>query len=105
VPRDKEPQEQLPAEIQEFQAGFKTSFDYILRFTLSDPKTTIQVVGSEIVDFERTDLIELRDPAKNRIVFYINRSTKLPIKMQVGDRMKKSFAKNVTATGTVFRES
>jgi hypothetical protein len=83
VPKDKEPQEQLPAEIQEFQAGFKTSFDYILRFTLSDPKTTIQVVGSEIVDFDRTDLIELRDLAKNRIVFYINRSSKLPIKMQV----------------------
>jgi hypothetical protein len=83
VPKDKEPQEQMPAEIQEFQAGFKTSFDYILRFTLSDPKTTIQVIGTEIVDFDRTDVVELRDPAKNRIVFYINRSTKLPIKMQV----------------------
>jgi len=83
VPRDKEPQEMLPAEIQEFQAAFKTSFDYILRFTLSDPKTTIQVIGTEIVDFERTDVLEMRDPAKNRIVFYINRSTKLPIKMQV----------------------
>lgn len=83
VPKDKEPQEQVPAEIQEFQASFKTNLEYILRFTLADPKTTIQHVGTEIVDFNRTDLIELRDSGKNRIVFFIDRTTKLPVKMQV----------------------
>ncbi len=83
TPKDKDPKEQVPAEIQEFKANFQTSIDYILRFTLSDAKTTIQHVGSEIIDFNRADLIEIRDPAKNRIVFFIDRTTKLPVKMQV----------------------
>jgi hypothetical protein len=83
TPKDKEPKEQAPAEIQEFKASFKTSFDYILRFTLFEPKTTIQIIGSEIVDFNRTDVLEIRDPEKNRIVLYVDRTTKLPVKMQV----------------------
>jgi hypothetical protein len=83
TPKDKEPKEQVPAEVQEFKAAFQTTADYILRFTLDDPKTTIQHVGSEILDFNRADLIEIRDPAKNRIVFFIDRTTKLPVKMQV----------------------
>ncbi len=83
TPKDKEPQEQVPAEVQEFINNFKTSFDYILRFTLSESKTTVQHVGSEIIDFNRADMIELRDAAKNRIVFFVDRTTKLPVKMQV----------------------
>lgn len=83
TPKDKEPQEQVPAEVQEWINNFKTSFDYIMRFTLADPKTTVQHVGSEIIDFNRADLIELRDAAKNRIVFFIDRTSKLPVKMQV----------------------
>jgi hypothetical protein len=83
TPKDKEPQEQVPAEISEFVNNFKTSFDYVLRFTLSDPRTTVQHVGTEIIDFNRTDLIELRDVSKNRIVLFIDRTTKLPVKMQV----------------------
>ncbi len=83
VPKDKEPQEQLPAEIAEFQTSFKTTLDYVLRFTLTEPKTTVLLVGSEILDFNRADVIELRDAVKNRIVLYIDRSTKLPVKMRV----------------------
>lgn len=83
TPKDKDPKEQLPAEVQEFKAGFKTSFDYILRFTLAEPKTTIQVTGTEIVDFNRADVVEIRDPEKNRIVLYVDRTTKLPVKLQV----------------------
>jgi outer membrane lipoprotein-sorting protein len=83
VPKDKEPQEQLPAEIAEFQTSFKTSLDYVVRFTLAEPKTTVLLVGSEILDFNRADVIELRDAVKNRIVLYVDRNTKLPIKMRV----------------------
>jgi hypothetical protein len=83
VPKDKEPQEQLPAEIAEFQTSFKTSLDYVVRFTLAEPKTTFLLVGSEILDFNRADVIELRDAVKNRIVLYVDRNTKLPIKMRV----------------------
>src|SRR5215831_15131519 len=79
TPKDKDPKEQAPGEIQEFKANFKTGLDYILRFTLAEPKTTIQVIGSEIVDFNRADMIEIRDPEKNRIVLYVDRTTKLPV--------------------------
>jgi hypothetical protein len=83
TPKDKEPTEQVPAEIQDFKAGFKTSLDYVLRYTLTEPQTTIQYVGTEIVEFDRADLIEIRDASKNRITLYIDRTTKLPAKMQV----------------------
>jgi outer membrane lipoprotein-sorting protein len=83
VPKDKEPQEQLPAEIAEFQTSFKTSLDYVVRFTLAEPKTTVLLVGSEILDFNRADVIEIRDAVKDRIVLYVDRNSKLPVKMQV----------------------
>ena len=41
------------------------------------------MLPTEIIDFKRTDVVELRDSAKNRIRFYIDRDTRLPVKMQV----------------------
>jgi hypothetical protein len=79
----KDPEEQTPGEVEEFSKGFKTSFDYVLRFVVSDRQTTIQNLPTEIINFKRTDVVELRDPAKNRIRFYIDRDTHLPLKMQV----------------------
>src|SRR5262249_2942761 len=60
-----------------------TSFDYVLRFVVGDRQTTVQNLPSEIINFKRTDVLELRDAAKNRIRFYIDRETHLPLKMQV----------------------
>jgi hypothetical protein len=79
----KDPEQQTPGEVEEFQRDFKTSFDYVLRFVLSNRQTTIQNLATEIIEFKRTDVVELRDPAKNRIRFYIDRTTHLPVKMQV----------------------
>jgi hypothetical protein len=79
----KEPVEQTPGEVEEFQKEFKTSLDYVLRFVSGDRQTTIQNLGTEMVDFKRTDVVELRDPAKNRIRFYIDRESHLPVKLQV----------------------
>jgi len=79
----KDPVEQSPGEVEEFTKAFKTSLDYVLRFVVNDRQTTIQNLGTEMVDFKRTDVIELRDPSKNRIRFYIERETHLPVKLQV----------------------
>jgi hypothetical protein len=79
----KDPETQTPGEGEEFLKGFKTSLDYVLRFVLSDRQTTIQSLSTEIIDFKRADVVEVRDPAKNRIRFYIDRNTHLPLKMQV----------------------
>ena len=78
---DPEPQPIVQAE--EFVKNFKTSFDYVLRFVLKQPQTTMQTLPAEIIDFKRTDVVELRDPAKNRIRFYVDRQSRLPVKMQV----------------------
>ena len=48
-----------------FVANFKTSFDYVIRFVLQSPQTTIQNLASEIIDFKRADVVEIRDSAKN----------------------------------------
>ncbi len=79
----KDPEPQTVGETAEFLSDFKTSFDYVLRFVVKHPQTTVQTLPSEIIDFKRADVVELRDAAKNRIRFYIDRNTRLPIKMQV----------------------
>ena len=83
VEAKKDPQTQSPGEVEEFLKDFHTSFDYVLRFAIHEKQTTIQNLPTEIIQFKRTDVVELRDPAKNRIRFYIDRATHLPVKMQV----------------------
>jgi hypothetical protein len=83
IVEDKEVKPQPAKDTEDFIKGFKTSFEYVLRFVLNHPQTTIQSLGGEIIDFKRVDIVELRDPDKNRIRFYIDRDSHLPIKMQV----------------------
>ncbi len=82
-PRDKEWGPQPAKQAEDFAVGFKTSFDYVLRFVLNHPQTTIQNIGSEVIDFKRADIVELRDAQKNRIRLSLDRQTHLPLKMQV----------------------
>ena len=79
----KDPERQTAGEAEEFLNGFQTSLDYVLRFVVKDRQTTIQSLATEIINFKRADVVELRDGAKNRIRFYIDRDTHLPVKMQV----------------------
>jgi hypothetical protein len=78
-----DPEPQTPGQVAEFQSDFKTSFDYVLRFVLKQPRTTVQTVSSEIIDFKRTDVVEVRDASKNLFRFYVDRTSHLPVKMQV----------------------
>jgi hypothetical protein len=79
----RDPEPQGAAEAEEFLKGLKTSIDYLLRFVVKEKQTTIQSVGAEIIDFKRVDVVEVRDPEKNRITFYIDRDNHLPVKIQV----------------------
>jgi hypothetical protein len=83
IPGKKDPLPQSAAETEEFLKGLKTSFDYVLRFIVKERQTTIQNLPSELIDFKRVDVVELRDPQKNLIRFFIDRDTHLPMKMQV----------------------
>jgi hypothetical protein len=78
-----DPEPQPAVQTDEFIANFKTSFDYVMRVVLKHPQTTIQNLPGELIDFKRADVVEVRDAAKNRIRFYIDRASHLPIKMQV----------------------
>ena len=78
-----EPEPQPARQAEDFLSNFKTSFDYVLRFAVKQPQTTIQSLSGEIIDFKRTDVLEVRDAAKNLIRFYVDRDTHLPVKMQV----------------------
>jgi hypothetical protein len=81
--REKEVEPQPASQAEDFAVGFKTSYDYVLRFVLNQPETTLQSLGNEIIDFKRADVLEVRDPSKNLIRFYIDRTSRLPLKMQV----------------------
>ena len=79
----KEVEPQAAKAAKDFADDFKTSFDYVMRFVLNHPATTIQDLGTQIIDFKRADVIELRDNAKNLIRLFIDRETHLPLKLQV----------------------
>jgi hypothetical protein len=79
----KEVEPQPVKQTEDFLANFKTSFDYVIRYALQSPQTTIQNLPTELIDFKRADVVEIRDSTKNLMRFYVDRATHLPIKMQV----------------------
>jgi hypothetical protein len=79
--RDVKPQS--ARETEEFLIQMKTNFDYITRFVLTAPKASPLVTGTEIVEFRRTDIVEIRDEQKNLFRYFVDRDTRLPVKTQV----------------------
>jgi outer membrane lipoprotein-sorting protein len=79
---DPEVEEQSPAQTQDFLDNFKTSFDYMLRFVANAPQASVLNSGTEVVDFKRTDVLEIRDAQKNLMRIFIDRETHLPMKTQ-----------------------
>jgi hypothetical protein len=100
----KDPEPQSPGQTKEFLSDFKTSFDYVLRFVVHHPQTTVQVLASEIIDFKRTDVLELRDTTKNRIRFFVDRNTRLPVKMQVRKADESSVREELFGNWHRFQE-
>jgi hypothetical protein len=75
--------EQSEEELANFASSFETSFEYVTRFVIDDTDLTPVDIGTETVESRRADVVELRDAAKNRIRFYIDRENHLPLKLQV----------------------
>lgn len=75
-------QAQSPAQAEDFLNNFKTNFDYMVRFVVPTPKASILISGAEVVDFRRTDVLEVRDAEKNLMRIFIDRETHLPLKTQ-----------------------
>jgi hypothetical protein len=67
---------------EEFLKNFKTSFDYVVRFIVNTPRASVLNTGSESVDSRRADILEVRDADKNLMRIFIDRQTRLPVKMQ-----------------------
>src|SRR4030095_14222915 len=73
--KDPEVAKQSAGEIDEFLKGFRTSFNYVIRFVINTPKATVLHAGSETVDTKRTDILEIRDAQKNLMRVFIDRET------------------------------
>lgn len=58
------------------------SFDYVVRFVATSPKASVLNTGSEVIDFKRADVVEIRDADKNLMRIFIDRQTQLPLKTQ-----------------------
>ena len=74
--------EMSSVQTEEFLRNFRTSFDYVVRFIVNSPKASILNPGSESVDSRRADVLEVRDADKNLMRLFIDRGTRLPVKMQ-----------------------
>ena len=77
---DKEVDEQLGEQIEVFWEEFKVSLDYLMRFVVGEPGTTLQYVGREIIDFKRVDILEIRDEDRTRISLFVDRESGLLMK-------------------------
>jgi len=80
--KDLDVAKQSEAEIDEFLKGFRTSFNYVMRFVVNAPKATLVNAGSTTVDTKRADILEIRDAQKNLMRVYIDRETRYPLKVQ-----------------------
>ena len=79
---DPEIQEMPPSQTEAFLSDLKTSFDYMVRFVANTPQASVLAAGSEVVDFKRSDILEIRDAQKNLMRIFIDRETGLPLKIQ-----------------------
>jgi hypothetical protein len=73
---------QSAGDTEEFLRVFKTSFHYMMRFVVNTPKASVLNTGSETVDSRRADVLEIRDAEKNLVRVFVDRETKLPLKVQ-----------------------
>lgn len=80
--KDPDVEKQSGADVEEFLKGFRTSFNYVIRFVANTPKASILHAGSETVDTKRADILEIRDAQKNLMRVYIDRATRYPLKVQ-----------------------
>lgn len=80
--RGPEIKEQSASEIEDFLENFKTSFDYMTRFVANAPKSTMVNAGTEVIDYKRSDILEIRDAEKNLMRIYVDRQTHLPVKVE-----------------------
>jgi len=79
---DPEVSEMSVVQTEEFLTNFKTSFDYVVRFVVNAPRSSVLNPGSESVDSRRADVLEVRDADKNLMRIFIDRGSRLPVKMQ-----------------------
>ena len=63
-------QPQTSVQAEEFLKNFKLNFDYMVRFAVHTPKASVLVSGAEVVDFKRTDVLEVRDAEKMGVSFH-----------------------------------
>jgi outer membrane lipoprotein-sorting protein len=68
---------------QAFLDEVETSFEYVIRFVVNTPKTTLVNAGSDLVEYKRVDVLEIRDADKNLLRIFVDRQTHLPIKVQM----------------------
>lgn len=74
---------QAARETQAFQDEMELAFEYVSRFVINAPKTSLVSGGSELVEYKRCDVLEIRDAEKNLLRVYVDRQTRLPLKLQM----------------------
>jgi hypothetical protein len=55
----------------------------VVRFVAKAPKTSLVSAGTELIEYKRVDVLEIRDPEKNLLRIYVDREAHLPVKVQM----------------------
>jgi len=76
-------EEQIPEQIALYQEEYKVTLDHLLRVVLPESRATLQYIGTDMIDFNRVDVLEIRDEDRTRINLYIDRASHLLIRKSV----------------------
>ncbi len=66
-----------------FQAGVKTTFDYLIRYRLKGPDLEYRYRGEDVVDLKQTDWVEITDTDQHAFRIAVDRGTHLPVRYVV----------------------
>jgi hypothetical protein len=67
-------------EFQQYQDSFKTELNYILRARLNEPGMIFRYAGSDVVDLQQVDWVEVTDPERRTVRIAVDRNKHLPIR-------------------------
>src|SRR5262249_26022336 len=78
---DKDGVHELPAkDLQQYKDSLKTDLGYLLRMRLNEPGMIFRYAGTDVVDLQQVDWVELTDSERKTVRIAVDRNKHLPIR-------------------------
>lgn len=82
--------------VERYRNSTRKNFFYILRMRLKEPGLTFELAGTEVLENQSVDRLDITDAQNETVTVYLNRLTKLPLRQRfirrdplTGDRIEE----------------